>query len=189
VLLAVALVGLGALFGTPTNPILPSPTTGPPTPTTTTPEVTSPPTSGRGDVAILSVASHDPFGEGGENDDDVANLVDGDLSTTWQTERYQDQLSLIKPGVGVVAAVRGIPQQLHLAGLSAGAVFEVRWSLTLENDPEDWQRVAAGSAPAGTTSVDLPGRSDGYWLLWMTELPLQNDGTYYAQLSELRLEP
>ena len=188
VLLAVALVGLGALFGTPTNPILPSPTTGPPTPTTT-PEVTSPPTSDPGDVAILSVESHDPFGEGGENDDDVANLVDGDLSTTWQTERYQDQLSLIKPGVGVVAAVRGIPQQLHLAGLSAGTVFEVRWSLTLENDPEDWQRVAAGSAPAGTTSVDLPGRSDGYWLLWMTELPLQNDGTYYAQLSELRLEP
>jgi serine/threonine protein kinase len=188
VLLAVALVGLGALFGTPTNPIIPSPTTGPPAPTTT-PDVTSPPTSGASDLAILSVDSHDPFGEGGENDAEVENLVDGSLSTTWQTERYQDRLSLIKPGVGVVAAVRGNPQQLHLAGLSAGTVFEVRWSATLESDPEDWQRVAAGSAPAGTTSVDLPGRSDGFWLIWMTELPLQSDGTYYAQLSELRLEP
>jgi hypothetical protein len=188
VLLAVALVGLGALFGTPTNPIIPSPTTGPPA-QTTTPEATPPSTSVAGDLSILSVDSHDPFGEGGENDDAVANLVDGNLSTTWQTERYQDQLSLIKPGVGVVAAVSGIPQQLHMAGLSAGTVFEVRWSPTLEDDPEDWQRVAAGSAPAGTTSVDLPGRSDGYWLLWMTDLPLQSDGTYYAILSELRLEP
>lgn len=188
VILAVALVGLGALFGTPSDPIIPSPTTIPSVPSTT-PGATSPPTTGAGDLSILSVQSHDPFGEGGENDAAVENLLDGSLNSTWQTERYQDPLSLIKPGVGVVAAVSGIPQQLHLAGLSPGTVFEIRWSFTLEEDPEDWQRVAAGSAPAGTTSVDLPRRSDGFWLLWMTELPQQSDGTYYAQLSELRLEP
>jgi serine/threonine-protein kinase len=191
VILAVALVGLGALFGTPANPIIPSPTTIPSVPSvpSTTPGATSPPTSGAADLSILSVESHDPFGEGGENDVSVENLLDGSLNTTWQTERYQDPLSLIKPGVGVVAAVRGVPQQLHLVGLSPGTVFEIRWSFTLEEDPEDWQRVAAGTAPAGTTSVDLPQRSDGFWLFWMTELPLQSDGTYHAQLSELRLEP
>jgi hypothetical protein len=191
VILAVALVGLGALFGTPTNPIIPSPTTIPSVPSvpSTTPGATSPPTSGATDLSILSVESHDPFGEGGENDVSVENLLDGSLNTTWQTERYQDPLSLIKPGVGVVASVRGVPQQLHLVGLSPGTVFEIRWSFTLEEDPEDWQRVAAGTAPAGTTSVDLPQRSDGFWLFWMTELPLQSDGTYHAQLSELRLEP
>ena len=187
VLLAVALVGLGALFGTPANLIVPTPTTGPAGLTTITSEPT--PTTGIGDLQIVSVAAHDPFGEGGENDSSIPNLTDGSLTTTWRTERYQDRLSLLKPGVGVVASVRGTPQQLNLAGLSQGTVFEIRWSPSLVDDPETWVRVAAGSAPAGTTSVDLPARTDGFWLLWMTDLPLQSDGTYYAQLSELRLEP
>lgn len=188
VLLAMALVGLGALFGTPTNPIVPTPTTGPDGSTTTS-EPTTTTTTGTGDLQIVSIAAHDPFGEGGENDTSVLNLVDGSLTTTWQTERYQDRLQLIKPGVGVVAEVRGTPQQIHLAGLSQGTVFEIRWSASLVDDPENWVRVAAGTAPAGTTSVDLPTRVDGFWLLWMIDLPLQSDGTYYAQLSELRLEP
>jgi hypothetical protein len=187
VLLAIALVGLGALFGTPTNPIIPTPTTGQDGSTTITSEPTA--TTGAGDVQIVSIAAHDPFGEGGENDISVPNLVDGSLNTTWQTERYQDRLQLIKPGVGVVATVRGSPQQMHLAGLSQGTVFEIRWSASLVDDPESWTRVAAGTAPSGTTSVDLPIRVDGFWLLWMIDLPLQSDGTYFAQLSELRLEP
>jgi serine/threonine protein kinase len=187
VLLAIALVGLGALFGTPTNPIIPTPTTGQDGLTTITSEPTA--TTGAGDVQIVSITAHDPFGEGGENDSSVPNLVDGSLNTTWQTERYEDRLQLIKPGVGVVATVRGTPQQMHLAGLSQGTVFEIRWSASLVDDPESWTRVAAGTAPSGTTSVDLPIRVDGFWLLWMIDLPLQSDGTYFAQLSELRLEP
>jgi serine/threonine protein kinase len=187
VLLAIVLVGLGALFGTPTNPIIPTPTTGQDGSTTITSEPTA--TTGAGDVQIVSITAHDPFGEGGENDSSVPNLVDGSLNTTWQTERYEDRLQLIKPGVGVVATVRGSPQQMHLAGLSQGTVFEIRWSASLVDDPESWTRVAAGTAPSGTTSVDLPIRVDGLWLLWMIDLPLQSDGTYFAQLSELRLEP
>lgn len=187
VLLAIALVGLGALFGTPTNPIVPTPTTGPSDSTTVASEPT--PTTGIGNLQIVSIAAHDPFGEGGENDTAVQNLIDGSLTTTWQTERYRDRLQLIKPGVGVAVLVRGTPQQMHLAGLSQGTVFEIRWSASLLDDPEGWVRVAAGTAPAGTTSVGLPARVDGFWLLWMIDLPLQSDGTYYAQLSELRLEP
>ncbi|CAN5856830.1 hypothetical protein BH23ACT4_BH23ACT4_01910 [soil metagenome] len=188
VLLAIALVGLGALFGTPTNPIVPTPTTVPGDPTTVTAETITP-TTGSGTLQILSIAAHDPFGEGGENDGLIENLIDGSLTTTWQTERYQDRLPLIKPGVGVVATVQGSPQRMSLAGLSQGTVFEIRWSASFVDNPEDWVRVAAGTAPAGTTSVDLPARVDGFWLLWMIDLPLQNEGTYYAQLSQLRLEP
>ncbi len=188
VLLAIALVGLGALFGTPANPIVPTPTTVSGDSTTVTSDPTTPAT-GSGAVEIVTIAAHDPFGEGGENDNLVENLIDGSLTTTWQTEHYQDRLPLIKPGVGVVATVRGTPKQMHLAGLSQGTVFEIRWSPSVIDNPEDWVRVAAGTAPAGTTSVDLPERVDGFWLLWMIDLPLQSDGTYYAQLSQLRLEP
>ena len=188
VLLAIALVALGALFGTPTNPIIPTPTTVPGDSTTLASGATVP-SAGRESLQIVSIAAHDPFGEGGENDSLIPNLIDGSLTTVWQTERYQDRLPLIKPGVGVVAAVEGTPQQMHLSGLSQGTVFEIRWSPTLVDDPEDWVRVAAGAAPAGTTSVDLPERIDGFWLVWMIDLPLQSDGTYFAQLKQLRLEP
>ncbi|REK21097.1 MAG: hypothetical protein DWQ40_04530 [Actinobacteria bacterium] len=187
VVLAVGLVGLGALFGTPTNPIIPTPTTI--TGTSATSAETTSTTLPFGDMQILSIQTFDPFGGGGENDGDIANVTDGSLSTTWRTERYQDPMQLIKPGVGVVAQVDGIPSQLQLTGFSEGTVFEIRWAATLSEDIDSWSRVAAGRAPAGTTSVDLPARTGGYWMVWLTELPQQTDGTYYAELSELRLQP
>ncbi len=186
VILAVALIGLGALFGTPSNPITPTPTSGPTAPTTTVIATT---TSVFAGLEITSIATHDPFGGGGENDDSIGFLTDGSLSTSWRTERYRDPLQLIKDGVGVVATVSGQPSQLQLTGFSQGTVFEVRWIEEFAEDPSIWERIAAGVAPAGTTAVELPARSDGFWMVWLTELPLQPDGTYYAELSELRLRP
>jgi eukaryotic-like serine/threonine-protein kinase len=181
VILAVGLVGLGALFGTPASPIIPSPTTQAPV---TSGAVTTPlPT---GDLAIESAASFDPFGGGGENDALIPNLIDNSSSTAWRTETYSSPLSELKPGVGVTAAVTGTPGQIQLIGFSQGTAFEVRWSPDIAEDPGDWEQIAAGRAPAGTTSVDLPARTDGHWLLWLTELPVQADGSHYSALSELR---
>lgn len=187
VVVAVALVGLGALFGTPTSPIIPTPTTSPDETTTSSLPTTT--TINPSDPRITEVSTHDPFGEGGENDSTVANVIDGDISSTWQTERYRDPISLIKEGVGIVVGVDGVAGQLQLTGFSRDTVFEVRWSESVEDDPGDWERVASGRAPAGTTSVDLPSRNGGFWLLWMTDIPLQADGTYYSSLAELRLRP
>lgn len=186
VILAVGLIGLGALFGTPSNPITPAPTSNPSAPSTT---IISTTTSLAAGLEITSIATHDPFGGGGENDDAIGFITDGSLSTLWRTERYRDPLQLIKDGVGVVATVTGQPSQLQLTGFSQGTVFEVRWIEEFTDDPAVWERIAAGVAPAGTTAVELPARTDGFWMLWMTELPLQSDGTYYAELSELRLRP
>lgn len=185
VVLAVGLVGFGALFGSPSEPILPTPTTQPPTTTTSsTPQPIDPAAP-----VITAVNAFDPFGEGGENDALVGNLVDGNVSTTWQTESYRDPLSTLKPGVGVVVTVTGAPGQMQLLGFSEGTNFEIRWADALQNDPGAYERVAAGTSPAGTTSVELPRRVGGFWMLWLTGLPLQPDGTYFAELSELRLRP
>jgi hypothetical protein len=32
-------------------------------------------------------------------------------------------------------------------------------------------------------------REEGYWLVWITSLPEQDDGTYGASISEIRLLP
>lgn len=181
VLVAIGLVGLGAFFGTPAEPIIPEPTI--PTAPSSTTSATAQIELG---VDILGVETHDPFGGGGENDADIENIIDGNISTAWQTEHYREPIQTLKPGVGVVASVRGTPTQIQLFGLSNGTSFEIKWSESVASDPEAWDRVAAGRSPAGTTFIDLPARTDGYWLVWMTELPLQSDGTYYAGLSELR---
>jgi hypothetical protein len=78
---------------------------------------------------------------------------------------------------------------MQLLGFTAGTGFEIRWAESMQSDPSAFERVAAGTSPAGTTTVELPGRDGGFWLLWLTELPIQPDGSYFAELSELRLRP
>ena len=185
VVLAVALVAIGLLFtgGAPVVPVSPTSTL-PETPTTTVVATTTiPPVA---PVTVLGASSFDPFGEGGEGDTLIPNLFDNDSSTTWRTERYQDPLPLLKPGVGVRFEIDGEPRRVELFGLAPGTVFELFWS----GDPEaalgDWERIAGAQAPPGTTSVDLPSRSNGYWLVWMVDLPRQSDGTYSSSIAEVR---
>ena len=49
-------------------------------------------------------------------------------------------------------------------------------------------RIVATASPAGTT-LDLPPRTDGFWLVWLTDLPPRGDGSYQAAIAELRFEP
>lgn len=190
VVVAVGLVALGRLFtgGGPIIPVSPTATlpSEPATPTTGAAVTTTAPP---GPVRLVEVASFDPFGEGGENDEQLPNIVDGDPETRWRSERYQDPVPLQKPGVGLRFQVEGTPSLLELRGLSPGTRFELYWASAPGQDLGPWERVAGATAPPGTTSISLPPRPDGHWLLWMLDLPLQADGTYHAELAEVRFLP
>jgi putative peptidoglycan lipid II flippase len=188
VVVAVGLVALGYVFagGGPIIPVSPTATV-PIEPTSSTSGTST--TVPTGPVSVVGVAAFDPFGEGGENDSDIPNVIDGSSSTGWRTERYQDPLSLQKPGVGISFQLEGRPTHMQLVDLSEGTDFEVYWSRDQNPDVANWDRILAGTAPPGVTLLTLPGRSDGFWLLWLTELPLQPDGTYYAELAEVRFTP
>lgn len=186
VLVAVGLVALGRLFTGGGQPILPiTPTTAPDTSsppretTTTLPE----------GVFVAQAITFDPFGEGGENDELVGNLLDSNTLTSWQTERYQDPLSVIKPGLGVRFPTSGSPSAVTFLGFSPGTAFELRWAGSAEPTIEDWEVIVRGNAPEGPLTFSLPAREDGHWLLWLTDLPGQDDGTYYSTLSEVRFSP
>jgi hypothetical protein len=185
VLLAVALVAIGLLFtgGSPVVPVSPTATAPDISTTTVLPTTTLPPVE---PVTILGAASFDPFGEGGESDTLIPNLFDGDGSTAWRTERYQDPLPLLKPGVGVQFEIEGEPRRLELLALSAGTVFELYWSEGAPVAIGDWERIAEAHAPPGTTTLDLPGRPGGHWLIWMVDLPEQADGTFSSSIAEVR---
>lgn len=187
VLLAVGLVVVGFFLSGGTALVIPTPTTEASVSTTTATIVTT--TARPGEVTVAEAETFDPFGEGGENDQLVANIVDGDLGTEWVTERYLDPLPLLKSGVGVTVRVRGSPDQLQLEGLSPSTTFEVYWSGRRTDDISEWERVVTASASRSSISMDLPPRVDGFWLLWLTDLPPRDDGTYQAALAELRFTP
>ena len=188
ILLAVGLVSLGVVFSGGSAPIIPAPaTTVTSVVETTNPEATT--TTGLTSVGIQGVTTFDPFGGGGENDELVDRLTDGDIGTSWRTERYQDPLPALKPGVGVTFALRGTPSALEVVGLSVGTRFDLYWSEVFSAELESWQRVATAQAPPGATVVDLPARDGGFWLLWLTDLPERSDGTFHSSIAEVRFPP
>ena len=186
VVVAVGLVALGLLFvgGDPLIPVSPTGTE-PNSPGSTAPEVTTTAVVAE-PVDVIAGSSFDPFGEGGESDTLVANLLDGDNTTSWRTERYQDPLPLVKPGVGVQFGVEGTPHRVQLLGFTGGTSFQLYWSPGEADALADRERIAAARASPGVTTLDLPDRDGGQWLIWIVDLPQQSDGTYYATVSEVR---
>lgn len=187
VVIAAGLVALGRVVTGGGPPILPPQTT--PAPTVATTVAATPPVTLPGAVAVLESRTFDPYGEGGENDDLMSNLVDGDSRTAWQTERYQSPISSLKPGVGVVFTVTGSPSRVELVELSEETRFEIYWAGEFLDDLQGWDRIAGGASPPGATIVALPRRDSGFWLVWLTELPQQEDGSWQATLAEVRFRP
>ena len=188
VVVAIALVVVGFVLSGGSAPVVPTPTSSPGTELTTTPAPVST-TLAPGEVSATEPLTLDPFGEGGENDQLVANVIDGDVGTSWQTERYLDPLPLLKPGVGVTVRVAGTPGALQVVQMTPGTVFEVHWATSRFEDVAAWERIAGAHASPAATAIDLPPRSDGYWLVWLTDLPVTGDGTHQASIAELRFLP
>ena len=139
-------------------------------------------------IAVGDVATYDPLGDGEEQPGSVRNLVDSDVTTTWRTERYFDPLPVLKGGVGVTFSLSGSPGTVELVGMSEGAVFTVYWSQRIPGSIDDWESVAAGRSLPGSAVIQLPPRRDGVWLIWITEVPQQQDG-FFAELAEVRFRP
>jgi serine/threonine protein kinase len=187
VIVAVGLIAVGFLLSGGSALELPTPTTTADSATTVTSLVTT--TRVEGEVSASEAVVLDPFGEGGENDQLVGNVLDGDVSTEWRTERYIDPMPLLKPGVGLAVAVSGSPTSLELVGLTEAATFEVYWSADLPADPSSGERVAGAVASPASTSLDLPPRQSGYWSIWLTDLPADDEGGYLVSIAELRFHP
>jgi hypothetical protein len=166
-----------------------STTTAPP-PATTATTVQLPETTIAGDeeVSIVAAATFDPFGEGGENDNRIHLVVDGDPSTAWRTERYLDPLPLLKPGVGFTVEVSGTPSVIEIVGMTRGTAYRLWWSLERPPDLEQWETVVSGRSGEGSVELRLPPRRGGHWLIWFTELPRADDG-FLTWVAEVRFRP
>jgi eukaryotic-like serine/threonine-protein kinase len=146
--------------------------------------------------AVEEARDHDPFGDGEEHREAVANAHDGDTSTTWQTQRYRGDPALggLKPGVGLWFRLEPGDDVTEVTVTSAtgGASFVLFHGAAPPasgDDPEQWGTPVAevtDAAAEETVRFDDPVEAD-VWLLWLTELPADG-GEFRAEIAEVRFE-
>jgi hypothetical protein len=186
-LLAIALLGAGRLLAggesggiaVPIDPRSAPPAT---VPIASTTIVTAP--TGSTLTPPSQVVTVDPFGSNEENDQNLPALIDGDSSTSWRSERYRDQLSLIKPGLGLGFQAPLTPTELLIEGITPGLSYEIGWSPS--PTIEGIEHVGRGINHAGTLEIQLPPRQEGWWILWVTEIPADSSGERSFQVGEVR---
>ncbi|MDH3517870.1 MAG: hypothetical protein OEM66_02995 [Acidimicrobiia bacterium] len=140
-------------------------------------------------VRILGATAYDPFGGDGEHDDLAARAIDGDFTSAWRTESYFDPLPLLKGGVGLAVEVSGPAEAVELSGVPAGTVFELRWAPQMAATLDQWTVVSSGTVRGALTAIEFPARDGGVWLVWFTDLPTNDEGTYSSALAEVRFRP
>ena len=152
------------------------------TTTTLTPNTTTPQTAPG--VLGAEPSVYDPYGDQSERESDLPYLIDGDYSTTWRTERYFDPLPLIKDGVGITFRVVGAPGSIEIRATS-GTGYSVLWAETVPAQFSGWEQVGSGTILGAPSTLQLPQRDGGVWLLWLTDLPEQAIDEFYSELSEV----
>ncbi len=118
---------------------------------------------------LQGVASYDPFGDGVEHPERVADATDGDRTTYWTTESYQD-FSATKEGVGLVldAGTARALSSLRVTTDTPGFEAEIR-SGTSRTGP--FETVVGASRTVGARSTwELDGDDARFYVVWITGL-------------------
>ena len=133
------------------------------------------------------VEDFDPAGGGEEHSESAPLAIDGDEATEWDTENYNDPLSVIgKPGVGLLFDL-GDSQEVESVEIvtsTPGYRFELRAADERSEGYEGYDVVETIGSAEGSQEIDIGGERARYWLLWITELPGGEGGS--AAVSEVR---
>jgi len=133
-------------------------------------------------VAIADASTFDPrpSGDGSERADLVANAIDGDAETAWQTEGYdRDDFSGLKDGVGLIVQLTAPADVRDVAIVTSlpGWRVQVRVADRLAPKLTDWVPVSAIVPVEGGAKipVDLKAGPTTYVLLWISRLAVDVD--------------
>jgi serine/threonine-protein kinase len=121
-------------------------------------------------LRLLGVASYDPQGDDRvEHEEAVGLATDGDLSTHWKTETYED-FSALKDGVGLVLdAGRPVgPAELIVQSSTPG--FTARIDAGARADGP-FEPVSAERTVQSRTTFELEDTESRYFVVWITDLP------------------
>jgi serine/threonine-protein kinase len=133
---------------------------------------------------VTGLTSYDPYApDKTEHPEAAPNITDGNSSTYWSTEHYNDAPSLGKPGVGVVVDAGKVVQlsRLVLDTDTPGFTAQIKATNTEGGTP---QPVSATLTTRGRTIFNLHAPAPmRYYVIWITRLP---SGLNYAHVNEVR---
>ena len=134
-------------------------------------------------------------GNGEENADRAANVIDGDPETTWVTMRYlrRPDMGGQKPGVGLVLDL-GEPRTVTSATVTlVGGETAVELRVPSGAEPStrteaDWRIVGANPTASGTATIALDSPTETqYLLVYLTNLPAV-EGGFRGEIAEITLQ-
>ncbi|MFB7946766.1 protein kinase family protein [Kitasatospora phosalacinea] len=138
-------------------------------------------------ITISSLAPFNAFGDTkDEHSSELPNATDGNPSTTWTTQRYNDQFGgAYRPGTGILIDL-GAPRQVgsvdvQFLGDTKAELKAAPTGTTAPPSADDsgfrsfGASVAAGSGTRVTLKPDSPVTTR-YLLLWLTSVPANDDG-------------
>ena len=135
-----------------------------------------------------SASDYDPLGDREEHEEEAGLVLDRDASTTWSTETYQ---SFDKGGVGIyvdaVPRVEASVLEVHTSRRGWRAEIYAARSGPPETLPDrGWQRVGGGPVERRKQRfrLDTDGQAYRYYLVWITQLPPDEQR---AEIGEIQL--
>jgi serine/threonine-protein kinase len=145
-----------------------------------------------GPVVTGRAVAFDPLGnDGGENDQELGALTDGDPATAWSTDRYNSRtLGNLKPGVGFVLPLQAATdvQRVELDTATTGWAASVHVADGAPGELAGWGEPVAQVTGAGTSATfELGGRTAGNVLVWFTDLGNGSGGRFQVQVREVRV--
>jgi serine/threonine-protein kinase len=151
----------------------------------------APPADATAGLHIASVSAFDPFGDGGEHDNEAALAADGNPQTYWSTEGYQLRTFGTKPGVGLIFKLSSAAAlaAVKITSDTNDWAFSIYVADTPQASLDAWGPPVATKAntPAGTTTIDLKGKHGGAVLVWITDLGDEAGGSVHTHLNEVQI--
>ena len=150
-------------------------------------------------VAIESATDYDPEGDGEEGRDTVELAVDGNLSTAWSSEHYEDaEFAGTKSGpepigVGLYVTTKSpaSPDVMIVHTPKPGWSAQI-YASSGEAPAEisEWGKPVAeveGASKLEEVELDLAGNKYDNFLLWFTKAAPDGEGRYAIEISEIKL--
>ena len=152
-----------------------------------------------GDASIVDVLAWDPDGDNGSENDAQADLAlaDGEPSTYWATECYQDRYLGGKRGVGLILTLSA-PGSGTLAVTAASAPYQLDVYATAETSPptdlDAWTQLGATRFADEPGALEIGvGQPATHLLVWLKELGADDAcsgaNPYRGRLGEISFRP
>jgi hypothetical protein len=141
-------------------------------------------------VPPQAAAVYNPEGKG-DNPSRAKNAIDGKGETVWRTEKYRQQLPVVKPGVGLMVTFKDPINlsQVKITANSPGTKVEIRSATEKNPDLADTKVVGNGELTGTDTTIQLAQPTQGeYFVVWITQLG-SADGQFLTEIGDLTFLP